>query len=204
MGGVVKRIGIPAGSVAGLLCRVFGGVVLMTASIGAAEWGDGTRFGTERLTFNIPAQPLELALDAYSAATGNEIFYDGALVAGLRSTVVTGRLSPDAALETLLRGTGLVPRFTGTSRFSLTLPRLAALRSSLNDGAFRPYFASVQAALRRAFCDDVLTRPADYAAVIRLWIAPSGALSRAALVEFDRECRPRPRVRGGAAGGAGW
>jgi hypothetical protein len=47
------------------------------------------------------------ALDAYAAATGLQVLYDGALAAGRRSNAVSGVLMPDVALRVLLEETGL-------------------------------------------------------------------------------------------------
>ena len=73
----------------------------------------------KRIAFDIPAQPLASALEAYSAATGVEIFYDAVLAAGHRSASVKGSFLPARALETLLLGTGYVPRSTGPDTISI-------------------------------------------------------------------------------------
>ena len=57
--------------------------------------------------FAIPAQSLGAALRAYSTATGREVIAATALVDGKRGAAVTGRYTPAAALDALLRGTGV-------------------------------------------------------------------------------------------------
>ena len=61
--------------------------------------------------FDLPAQPLALALERYSVASGWQIIYDSNLATGLRSAGVRGNLPPSAALRMLLAGTGLVPQY---------------------------------------------------------------------------------------------
>jgi hypothetical protein len=58
--------------------------------------------------FDVPTQPLASALDAFSKVTGREIFYDGSIGRGRRSTAVEGSFMPDEALSLLLSGTNLV------------------------------------------------------------------------------------------------
>ncbi len=71
------------------------------------------------ISFDIPAQPIASALEAYSSATGIELFYDGALAGRPIVQAVIGRLTPDAALLALLAGTGLVARVAGRTSLSL-------------------------------------------------------------------------------------
>ena len=63
-------------------------------------------------TFDIPAQPLADALIAFGAATGLQVFYDGALAVGRRSAPAKGLFTPMQGLQTLLRGTGYAPHAT--------------------------------------------------------------------------------------------
>ncbi len=61
--------------------------------------------------FDIPAGwPLERALTAFSAQSDRDILFSPALVAGLKSRRISGRLGSDAALDRLLKGTGLTWR----------------------------------------------------------------------------------------------
>ena len=65
-----------------------------------------------QLPSDIPSQPLADALLAYGTATGLQVFYDGALEVGHRSTTVKGRFTSMTGLQTLLQGTGYVPQAT--------------------------------------------------------------------------------------------
>jgi len=62
------------------------------------------------IDFDIAAQPLDKALDAFGNASGIQIFYETSVTAGHRSTAVKGTLAPMTALRTLLRETGLTAR----------------------------------------------------------------------------------------------
>jgi len=57
--------------------------------------------------FNIPAQPLASALLALGHQVDFQLLYSAADVEGLRSQPVTGRLSPEQALQKMLAGTHL-------------------------------------------------------------------------------------------------
>ncbi|CAM3013780.1 TonB-dependent receptor [Brevundimonas diminuta] len=57
--------------------------------------------------YNIPAGALRDALNAFAAQSDQQIFASGELVAGLRSPGLRGRHTPAAALDALLRGSGL-------------------------------------------------------------------------------------------------
>ena len=57
---------------------------------------------------------------AYGAATGLQVFYDGALAVGHRLTTLKGLFTPMTGLQTLLRGTGYVPQATSGSAATAT------------------------------------------------------------------------------------
>jgi hypothetical protein len=147
----------------------------------AIEDGDGQG---GPLRFDIPAQPLAQALDAYSEITGREVFCDGALVLGRRSAGVSGVFLADEALLILLRGTDFVPRVTGKRSFTITrslqapadLPGPMAMPGGSGDD--RRYFAAVQAAFRRAFCTVPETPSGGYQLVVKVWTAPTGEVLR--------------------------
>ncbi|MEX3773840.1 TonB-dependent siderophore receptor [Pseudomonas sp. MYb118] len=60
----------------------------------------------DKLSLNIPAQPLRQALLMFSQQSGQNVLLDGNLDAGLRSSAVVGSYSAEDALATLLRGSG--------------------------------------------------------------------------------------------------
>ncbi|MEW6435622.1 MAG: TonB C-terminal domain-containing protein [Pseudomonadota bacterium] len=144
--------------------------------------------GIEVRAFDIPAQPLSLALRAYSAATDIQLFYESELVAGRTSSQLCGLFSPRIALQILLRGTGLkaVSFDPGTETLlaaqrratsSVDLQRLQAQAI-----VFQPYFALIQSSLRSALCRAPETRVGGSEVRAQLWITKSGAVQRAELL----------------------
>ncbi|MBN8888395.1 MAG: TonB-dependent receptor [Rudaea sp.] len=75
--------------------------------------------------FSIPAQPLASALIEYSRQSGVQVLTSGANIGAARSPGVNGRLSPTAALDRLLDGTGFAPEFIDTGTVAVA-PRGAA------------------------------------------------------------------------------
>ena len=71
------------------------------------------------LPFNISAQPLGTALNAYAETTGWQVSVPTELVAGLTSSSISGNHTPENALHALLAGTGLTYRMTGTNSVML-------------------------------------------------------------------------------------
>ncbi|WPO40259.1 STN domain-containing protein [Tardiphaga sp. 42S5] len=145
----------------------------------------------DRLSFDIPAQSLASALDAYVTATNIETFYDSELARTRRSTAVKGILAPDVALRVLLEGTGLTEVLTGKA-FAV----VAASRPTQYGGArlseFGPYYNALQVGVARAFCRHVETTPGDYRAVIRFSVGSSGELQGLNLLSSTGEIRSSP------------
>jgi hypothetical protein len=129
--------------------------------------------------FDIPAQPLTSALDAYSVATGFAVIYDGDLAANRQSTAIKGLQKPDAALRSLLGGTQLTVHYAGQSAFAIvpaserTNPSPAV---SPGYASYQTYFAALQFAIGQAFCRNVETRPGRYRVALKFWIDPFGTL----------------------------
>ena len=136
--------------------------------------------------FDIPAQPLGTALDAYAVVVGRDIYYDGALVKGRRSPGVTGMFTSDAALSVLLRGTGLAARNTGVHSFTITTPLEtggAGAVSALTERAdYQRYFAAIQAGVRRVLRCSPETRSGSEQLLVRLSLTGAGAVSRVKLL----------------------
>lgn len=148
----------------------------------------GLAASRESVRFEIPAQSVAEALDNYSAATGLEVFYDGALAVGRRSNAVQGTLAPDVALRELLVGTGLVARATGATSFTL-VPALSTHTSNI---VYQSYFAVVQAKVGRALCARAETRPGDVDLIVRIWIAATGAVQQAQIINGSDAAATEP------------
>jgi iron complex outermembrane receptor protein len=68
-----------------------------------------------RLGFDAPAQDLGDALRHVAAQAGIELYVAGEDIAGRTAPPLRGQFTSREAIETLLRGTGLMPRFDGNS-----------------------------------------------------------------------------------------
>lgn len=145
----------------------------------------------QTVEFDIPAQPLASALDAYSAATARVAVYNGNLALGRLSSAVKGRLTPEVALTVLLRGSGLAARYTNSNAFVLLAGAPEDVRSpgAIAQAALsqqtigeRRYSGIVQRSVIGALCASPGTRPGLYRAVLTFWIGPSGHLERLRLL----------------------
>ncbi len=65
--------------------------------------------------FDLPAQPLQQAVEQVARVGGISVTVDAALVAGRTAPALKGRMEPDEALRRVLAGSGLVVRMQGTS-----------------------------------------------------------------------------------------
>lgn len=144
------------------------------------------------LSFAIEAQPLDTALEAYGAATGQSIIYDSKLTEGRVSRPVKGIYTRRAALDALLEGTGLMVRYT--SKDSLILVRAPAGHGNRTgpSEAVQRYRGLVQLRIEEAFCSDARLASGERRIALRFWIARTGRIERAELLDstgdpqFDR------------------
>jgi hypothetical protein len=153
---------------------------MMVLGIGLAVPGHDAASQTRSpIQFAIAAQPLAAALDTYSITTGLELYYDGDLAVGQRSSAVDGRRAPETALQELLAGSGLLAHATGPNSFTIMrapAPRLAS-------ASHQPYFAAVQGRVSQVLCARAETRPGDADLLLQLWVAPTGTIQRAQLLD---------------------
>jgi hypothetical protein len=133
------------------------------------------------ISFDIPSQPLESALEIYSRATGREVLYNSDLIRDHTSPSLAGVLNPDAALERLLVGSGLAPRYLADRSFVLLPTPVAAPagQAEVSSPAITDrYYALIQESLRKALCASDRGRPGGYRLAALLWIGPSGTVER--------------------------
>jgi hypothetical protein len=181
LGARARRGLLSAVCLAGLCAATPAAFAAPDGEAGAGDWA----------AFDIPAQPLADALNAYGAAAHTQLFVDAELTAGRRSTAIRGRFTLEAALQSLLVGTDLVARPIGDKGFTLvrsSLPDAAgearSTRSPVSPSVLRfiGYSAAVQSAVQASLCRREETRPGTYRTLIRLWIGASGAVARVALL----------------------
>lgn len=141
---------------------------------------EGATTADRPISFDIPSQPLASALESYSSATGREVLYNSNLIRDHKSRSLAGTLNPDAALERLLDGTGLSPRYLADRSFVL-LPRPEAApldRGEASPAIIDRYYALIQESLRKALCANDRARPGGYRVAALLWIGASGTVER--------------------------
>jgi hypothetical protein len=166
-----------------LLPCLAGALLLMDAASADDLRRDGPP-SQGRVQFDIPAQALTAALESYSVATGRQVVYNGNLAGGRSSMTIHGWLTPDQALEGLLQGTGLAPRYLAADAFMLEPSPLGegSLINTAPPAAVAQYFGQLQMGLKRAFCADRRLQPGSYRVAVSFWIGPSGSVSRADLL----------------------
>jgi hypothetical protein len=165
-------------------------------SLSAAAAQSSDLAPTTPIVLDIPAQPLEAALDAYGAKSRMHVLYESNLTSGRRSVAVDGRFTPAEALRLLLAGTDLTARFTGARSFTLAPAPHEASRAGTSVVAvaspvpprwhvldFPHFLGGVQAGITERLCQDDGTRPGAYRITLRFWIDSSGAIQSPMLVE---------------------
>jgi hypothetical protein len=143
-----------------------------------------------RVEFDIPAQPLDRALDAFGATSGFQIFYETALTAGLRSRPVQGVFNPEEALRLLLQGSDLASRTIAANTITIVQSNDMSPEVLQAKRAAVAYYGVMQAAIMTALCQSTKTRPGTYRAAMQYWVAPSGQVSRVRLIGPSGD-RPR-------------
>jgi Secretin and TonB N terminus short domain/TonB C terminal len=176
----------------------------------------------EPIEFHIPAQPLAHALQAYGERTGVQVLYESNSAGGRRSVAVDGNFTPAAALDLLLRGTGLRVRYARPDAITLALPsadrdrppptplptpdlflgtlRVRATSDGDDTASLVNYSESVQNDILKALQKNAKTRAGNYRAVLDLWIDPSRAVQRTELFrstgDRDRDAAVVAALRG--------
>lgn len=71
---------------------------------------------------NLPAQPLDQALNALAGQTDSRILFATDIAEGLSAPAVTGEMTLQQALERLLRGSNLTVQQTSDGSFVIAAP----------------------------------------------------------------------------------
>lgn len=90
---------------------------------------------TQTTSFQIPAQPLSSAINAFIRQSGWQISYSSELAAGKTSTAVSGSMTPAAALQRMVEGTGVTVRISGPGSAALVAPQAADAAGAAVDGS---------------------------------------------------------------------
>jgi len=139
---------------------------------------------------DIPAQPLDGALTRFFELTGVQLLYDSQLTAGRRSSTVRGNYPPQTALTLLLRGTGLIARYSGAGAAVITTPdrdatiaqvplgrvvireKVAAQRVTPLDRM--AYYGRLESALQAALRADARTQPLRFTVRLAIRLSDVG------------------------------
>ncbi|CAM5393113.1 STN domain-containing protein [Alcaligenes faecalis] len=146
---------------------------------------------SERLDFDIPAQPLGDALDAYGRLTQLSVLIVGE-PAHYPAPAVHGNLTRKEALAALLHESGMAAYFVDNRSIVVRPPveqggamqSPGALRLTeipgvhIGDKDYGSYIAHVQYAVRDALCATPRTRPGNYRLAMQLWIDATGHVRR--------------------------
>ena len=185
----------------------------------ASAEGSATRSPTIVQPFDIPAQPVSSAIEAFAVASGVQVIYDRPRGAQPRSNPIQGTFTPRAALNSLLEGTGLNARFTDDQDAVLTPTPLASASASQDldglgstlpklfmaplrvegsvvldagrpdDTSARLYATAVQAQLQQVLSSDPRTARGDYDARLELWIGPAGDIRQAGIAQTSGQAQ---------------
>jgi Secretin and TonB N terminus short domain len=151
----------------------------------------------EQVRFDIPAQPLVTALRAYGEATGVAVLFDDPLIQGRQSPGVRGIFNPADALRELLAGTGLRAQYAAHGGFTVVPDAKPGAEATLsfaappagNDNDDTPSFVEegyareLQARVTGALCQSTKTRPGTFRLAMQLWIADTGTVEKANLLD---------------------
>jgi hypothetical protein len=144
--------------------------------------------------FDLPAQPLALALDRFADLTGRAALFSSTLVAGRTSAAVRGRLAPLAALQALLQGTGLEAEEVSAGRVAALVlkpagPSPSAPVAAAPRAGQENYDSLIQARVWEALCAAPLTAQGGYRSLLRFRIDAAGRVQRAQLLGGSGDAR---------------
>lgn len=136
--------------------------------------------------YDIPAQPLEQAVERFSVVSGWSVMYPGDLAAGRSSHALRASLPPLPALQALLQDSGIEAEVIGEQRVVLRRGTPSAAEpgfgAGLPESERRRRYGGLQQRLRAAFCDDPEIAPGRYAATLRFRIDGAGRVSEPELL----------------------
>lgn len=137
-----------------------------------------------RMHFDIPAQPLQAALDAHGAVTGWSAFYGADSIGDAQSVAVQGWYTPDAALRLLVDAAHLSVQYTAADAFVLE-------PGAANDAAMAAaplprdpvYEGLLQSRMREVFCRDARIAPGNYRVAVSFHVDGEGRIERPVLLD---------------------
>ncbi|HEY0121909.1 MAG TPA: TonB-dependent siderophore receptor [Rhizobium sp.] len=115
--------------------------LLLASSILAVGVAGGRAYAQQQaaqvqpIAFSIRSQSLASAISEFIRTSGWQVTYGAQLAAGKSSHAVSGSMAPSRALQTLLAGTGISVRLTGSRSAALIDSLSAQGAGAINDGS---------------------------------------------------------------------
>nr|WP_238378263.1 STN domain-containing protein [Stenotrophomonas maltophilia] len=148
--------------------------------------------------YDIPAQPLEQAVERFSVISGWSVMYPGDLAAGRSSHALRASLPALPALQALLQDTGIEAEMIGEQRVVLRrgTPSVAepGTGAELPEAELRRRYGGLQQRLRAAFCDDPEIAPGHYAATLLFHVDSEGQVHAPELLSGSGSTRRDARL----------
>lgn len=110
-----------------LLSSAMAGAVMTGAVTAGPSPAHGQVAPAAGQRFDIPAQGLVTAINAFSTASGWEVGFPAEVARGLSSPGVSGTMAPEDALRRLLAGTGVSFQMTAPGRVVLSRPQTGGM-----------------------------------------------------------------------------
>ncbi|NPD17426.1 TonB-dependent receptor [Xinfangfangia sp. D13-10-4-6] len=105
---------------AGLRAILLGSTVLSVVSVARPATAQEARSDAEVRAFSVPAGSLASGLNNLAAQAGLQIMFDAGLAEGKTTAGIRGTMTPAAALDAILTGTGVQARFSGATQVLLS------------------------------------------------------------------------------------
>ncbi|WP_307741154.1 STN domain-containing protein [uncultured Stenotrophomonas sp.] len=148
--------------------------------------------------YDIPALPLEQAVERFSVISGWSVMYPGDLSSGRSSHALRASLAPLPALQVLLQGSGIEAEVIGEQRVvlrrSTPLAAEPGVGAELPEAERRRRYGGLQQRLRAAFCDDPEIAPGRYAATLRFHVDSEGQVHAPELLSGSGSARRDARL----------
>jgi TonB family protein len=145
------------------------------------------------IDFDIPAQPLDTALQRYGSLSRQPALYRAEIVNGQMAAAVQGRYTPEAALRLLLAGTGLTAEKFATGTGSAFILKVAgapaAAPHTAGLGSLTGYPGRLQTRVWQALCGNPRTVPGGYRSLLRFQVDAAGQVQRARLIGSTGDTR---------------
>jgi hypothetical protein len=174
----------------------------------AAAVGQASGAPVSATEFDIPAQLLVDALQAYSRRSGVQVMYESSAAANLRSVPVKGIFTPDVALQKLLGESGLEFKHSRSnavtiaraapsgdrpwddaspvSDLTLGTLRIRSSASAADDDSVSQYISTIRTDIQKALQRASKGHSGAYRVGLLLWIDESRTVQRAEMFGADR------------------